>query len=93
MEASLRKASALRLSSPTPIATRFGWHVIKLEDRRAVKIPSFEEMRPRLVRQIRALAAAEIVGKLRRNARIQEFDMNGKPMPKSASRSLPGGIR
>lgn len=81
-------AFGLRLGqvTPAPIATRFGWHVIKLEDRRAAKIPSFEEMRPRLVRQIRARAAAEIVGKLRRNARIQQFDMNGMPMPKSASR-------
>ncbi len=79
--------------TPLPIETRFGWHVIKLEDRRAMTIPSFEEMRPQLARQIRAKIAVEIVSKLRRNANIVEFDINGKTKPKSASRSMPGGIR
>ena len=79
--------------TPLPIETRFGWHVIKLEDRRAMTIQSFEEMRPRLARQIRAKIAVEIVKNLRRNATIVEYDMNGKPKPKSASRSMPGGNR
>ena len=79
--------------TPMPIQTRFGWHVIKLEDRRAMKIQSFEEMRPQLARKIRARIAAEIVKKLRRNANIVEFDINGKPNPNSASRSMTGGDR
>jgi peptidyl-prolyl cis-trans isomerase C len=72
--------------TPMPIETRFGWHVIKLEDRRAVKIPSFEELRPQLVRQIRVRVADEVFTKLRRDATIIQFDFNGKAMPKSASR-------
>ncbi len=79
--------------TPMPIQTRFGWHVIKLEDRRAIRIPSFEEMRPQLARQVRARIAFEIVKKLKRNANIVEFDINGKPKPKSASRSMQGGNR
>ncbi len=79
--------------TPLPIETRFGWHVIKLEDRRAMKIPSFEEMRPQLARQIRARIADAIVSKLRKNANIEQFDINGKPNPNSASRSMPGGDR
>ena len=79
--------------TPTPIETRFGWHVIKLEDRRAARIPSFEELRPRLARQIRARIADEVVMKLRREVTIEEFDINGKPKPISASRSMPRGNR
>ena len=79
--------------TPMPILTRFGWHVIKLEDRRATKIPSFEDMRAELARQIRAKFAVELVEKLRRNATIVQYDINGKPMPSSASRSLPGDKR
>jgi peptidyl-prolyl cis-trans isomerase C len=81
-------AFALKIGEVTakPVKTRFGWHVIKLEDRRAAKTQSFEEMRPQLVRQIRARIASDIVKKMRRGATIVEFDINGKPMPKSASR-------
>ena len=79
--------------TPMPIETRFGWHVIKLEDRRAMTIPSFEEKRPQLARQIRSKIAYDIVRKLRKNANIEQFDINGKPKPNSASRSLPGAKR
>ena len=50
-------------------------------------------MRAQLAREIRAKAAAEIVMKLRRDARIHEFDINGKPKPTSASKSFSTGIR
>ena len=73
--------------APMPIETRFGWHVIKLEGRRAMKVPSFEDMRPQLARQIRGKIAVEIVKNLRRNATIVEYDMNGNKKPTSASRS------
>lgn len=33
-----------------PFETEFGWHIVKVEDRRAQKRPSFEELRPRIVR-------------------------------------------
>ncbi len=79
--------------TPLPIETRFGWHVIKLEDRRALRTPSFEEMRPQLARQIRARIAFDTVKQLKRNANIVEFDINGKPKPTSASQSLPSGNR
>ncbi len=72
--------------TPMPIETQFGWHVIKLDDRRAMKVPDFEEMRPQLARQIRTLIADELVKKLRRRATMQRYDINGKPMPTSASR-------
>jgi peptidyl-prolyl cis-trans isomerase C len=32
----------------TPVQTQFGWHVIKLEDVRALKAPSFEEVKDNL---------------------------------------------
>ncbi len=67
--------------TPMPIQTRFGWHVIKLEGRRAATTPSFEELRPQLARQIRARIADALVKKLRRNAKIEEFDINGNPKP------------
>ena len=32
----------------TPIKTQFGWHVIRLDDSRDAKIPSFEEAKPQI---------------------------------------------
>jgi len=36
-----------------PIRTNFGWHVLKVEERRAVGVTSYEEMRPKLELQLR----------------------------------------
>ena len=44
--------------SQKPIRTKFGWHVIKVEDRRAAPPPSFEESAPELQRdESRAIVA------------------------------------
>lgn len=32
----------------TPVQTQFGWHVIKLDDVRDAKVPSFDEVKPQL---------------------------------------------
>jgi peptidyl-prolyl cis-trans isomerase C len=67
----------------TPVKTEFGWHVIKVEDRRAGKPPSFEEAREQLSREI---AHGIIDGKLhdlRNAAKIEEFGLDGKPLPAS----------
>lgn len=79
--------------TPIPVETQFGWHVIKLEDRRAAKLSTFGQMRPQLVRWMRARIANEIVRKLRRNARIEEFDLNGNPKSVSPSQSMSTGNR
>ena len=39
-------------TSTEPVETQFGWHVIKLEEKRDVKLPELENMKPQLKRQI-----------------------------------------
>ncbi|KFE68018.1 peptidylprolyl isomerase [Hyalangium minutum] len=36
-----------------PIRTNFGWHVLKVEERRAVGVADYEELRPKLEMQLR----------------------------------------
>ena len=44
-----------------PVQTSFGWHVIKVEERRAVAPPPFEEMAQQITREIaQELASAEV---------------------------------
>lgn len=35
-----------------PVKTQFGWHIVKLNDRRIKPLPTFEEMKPELVQQL-----------------------------------------
>jgi peptidyl-prolyl cis-trans isomerase C len=67
--------------SRTPVKTEFGWHVIKVEDRRAGKPPSFEEAREQLSRDLAHEIIDAKLQNLRGAAKIEEFGLDGKPLP------------
>lgn len=67
--------------SKTPVKTEFGWHVIKVEDRRAGKTPSFEEAREQLSRDLAHEVIDAKLQDLRGAAKIEEFGLDGKPLP------------
>ena len=54
----------------TPIQTQSGWVILKLDDKRAFKIPSFEEAKPQIRQAIVQQYIADAVKNLRSNARI-----------------------
>jgi len=62
-----------------PVKTRFGWHVIKVEDRRKVKPPSFKEARPRLRENLEPQVREEFNANLRAKAKVEEFGAAGAP--------------
>jgi peptidyl-prolyl cis-trans isomerase C len=65
----------------TPVHTKFGWHVIKVEDKRMGKPPSFEEARAELRNEAaRDIVQAELRN-LRSTAKIETFGLDGKPLP------------
>ncbi|MBN2752510.1 MAG: peptidylprolyl isomerase [Rhodospirillaceae bacterium] len=63
--------------STEPVKTQFGWHVIKIEDRRTAKAPSFEDMKPQLHDKAAGEIAMDIVKGLRKNANIKRFALDG----------------
>src|SRR6516164_4762494 len=67
--------------SKTPVKTEFGWHVIKVEDRRTGKPPSFEEAREQLSRDLAHEIIDAKLHDLRAAAKIEEFGLDGKPLP------------
>src|SRR5215469_7194847 len=67
--------------SKTPVKTEFGWHVIKVEDRRTGKPPSFEEAREQLSRDLAHEIIDAKLHDLRGAAKIEEFGLDGKPLP------------
>jgi peptidyl-prolyl cis-trans isomerase C len=54
----------------TPVQTPAGWVILKLDDKRTFKIPSFEESKPQLRQALVQQYLAEVVQGLRSNAKI-----------------------
>ncbi|HXZ01979.1 MAG TPA: peptidylprolyl isomerase [Stellaceae bacterium] len=63
----------------TPIKTQFGWHVIKLEDRRTAGPLSFEQMKPQLTEMFARETIGEKMKELRAAAKIEVFNADGSP--------------
>ncbi|MBT5647263.1 MAG: peptidylprolyl isomerase, partial [Rhodospirillaceae bacterium] len=59
------------------VKSPFGWHVIKLEDKRQSKPPSFEESRDRLSQELSQEFAEQLVRGLTEKAKIQRFEADG----------------
>ncbi|WP_420433960.1 peptidylprolyl isomerase [Hyphobacterium sp.] len=57
-----------------PVETEAGWHVLLIVDRRAPSGPSFEELRPSLVRFLTFETISQLVDQLREAARIEIVD-------------------
>lgn len=57
-----------------PVKTQFGWHVIKLEDKRAVQPPAFAEVKNQIQSILLQERYFETLGKLREEAEIEITD-------------------
>ena len=55
----------------TPVRTRFGWHVIQLDDVRETRFPSLAEARPRIQQQLTQTRVEELVRGLRAKAKVE----------------------
>jgi len=40
--------------TPQPVQTQFGWHVIRVDDVRAAKVPTFDEVKPQLQQRMQS---------------------------------------
>lgn len=69
--------------SKTPVKTQFGYHVIKVEDKRNRPVPSLDEVKPMLAAQERREILNELIESWREKAEVKTFDMNGNELPKA----------
>jgi len=65
--------------SADPVETRFGFHVIAVDDRRTTT-PSFEDSRAELEQELGREAVTALLDELRGDAAIQRFDIEGRPV-------------
>jgi peptidyl-prolyl cis-trans isomerase C len=60
-----------------PVKTAFGWHIIKLEDKRTKSVPEFEKVKEQIEAFLMRKAQTEYVAKLRQGAKIERLDQAG----------------
>jgi peptidyl-prolyl cis-trans isomerase C len=64
-----------------PVKSQFGWHVIKVEDKRKRKAPDFEQVKPQIETYVTRKAQADLVSKLRESAKIERTEQKTDAAP------------
>lgn len=54
-----------------PVQTRFGWHIVRLDDVRTLQFPRYEEARDRILQQLQQIAARNYVRELSSTAKVE----------------------
>ncbi len=57
-----------------PVKSPFGWHIIKVEDKRQKTFPSFDEVKEQVSRYVAQKAQGELVAELRKSAKIDRVE-------------------
>lgn len=72
--------------SKEPVQTQFGWHVIKVEESRDTKAPSFDESKEALRQQMAQAAMIDVMDGLRKKAKIEILVKEPEPAPAGAAK-------
>ncbi len=67
-----------------PVKSQFGWHIIKVEDKRSKAPPPFEQVKDQVETFVQRKAQAEYVTKLREAAKIERLDKPAGATPADA---------
>jgi peptidyl-prolyl cis-trans isomerase C len=69
-----------------PVKSQFGWHIIKVEEKRSRKAPEFDQVKSQIETYVTRKAQADYVAKLREAAKVERMD---KPEETAKSDSKP----
>ena len=78
--------------SDTPVKTQFGYHVIKVEDRRQAPPPSFEELGEQIREELARETEQHYRDQLRSTAKVEKFNIDGSKVeakPPAAAPAVP----
>ena len=67
-----------------PVKSQFGWHVIKVEEKRSRKAPEFDQVKSQIETYVTRKAQADYVAKLREAAKVERMDQADATKPDSA---------
>jgi len=57
-----------------PVKTQFGWHVIKVEDRRTKQPPEFDKVKDQIEAYLARKSQTDFITKLRQSAKVERLD-------------------
>lgn len=66
--------------SKEPVKSQFGYHIIKVEEKRVRPKPSFEDSKPYLEQQLSRELLEETIDGWKKDAKIEVYDINGNPV-------------
>lgn len=69
----------------TPVHTQFGWHVIKLEDKRQGKAGTYEQVAPEIAQQMTQQIIGQKLQELRGQGKIELYGPDGKMIASNAA--------
>lgn len=72
-------AKATLVKDPVSLG-KLGWSVVRVEDKRAIEPPKFEEVKGELQKIVESEKVVEVLDKLREESGVKAFDMNGAPL-------------
>jgi peptidyl-prolyl cis-trans isomerase C len=62
-----------------PVKTQFGWHIIKVEEKRMKTFPPYDQLKEQAMRYVAQKAQSDMITALRDKAKIERFDEAPKP--------------
>jgi peptidyl-prolyl cis-trans isomerase C len=62
-----------------PVQSQFGWHIIKVEERRMRTFPPFDQVKDQAARYVGQKAQSELIAALRQGVKIERMDEEPKP--------------
>jgi len=68
-----------------PVKSQFGWHIIKVEEKRMQTFPPFEQVKDQAARYVAQKAQGDLIASLHAGAKIERMDEEQKPA------AAPGG--
>ncbi len=54
-----------------PVQSNFGWHVIRLDDERAIKVPTLDEAKPQIQQMLQSQLVQKMLSDLRAKAKVE----------------------
>src|SRR5947209_450163 len=76
-----------------PVKSQFGWHVIKVEEKRSRKAPEFDQVKGQIETYVTRKAQADYVAKLREAAKVERMDKPAEPAAKPVEPAKPDAAK
>ena len=67
-----------------PVKSQFGWHIIKVEEKRMQSFPPFEQVKDQAARYVAQKAQGDLIAALHAGAKVERMDEEQKPAADAA---------